>query len=280
MAWNRSEVPTKPAKKAPFVLRGTITGVVIVAAAVCVGLFFVLSNGKEEASVRSEPKPSRLLPAVEPANSPSRTTAERKADADDGKLPYWKRSSTNGLSRMELMKWRHRNTPAPHYTNTVFLTRPKADYEIFSTYAENEIANLMTLEPGMMLVGEPHYDKHFEDEFLKSCEEPIVVTEEDTTEQAQLKRDMIEMKKELRERMRNGESLSQILTDAREEAVRLGGIKQSYEHEMRDMLKGAKSRQEAEDIVSACNKVLESQGIAPIKNSPLTERYLKRFFGE
>lgn len=286
MGWNGSSVggnsakPKKPVKaQSKLALgKGALAGGFVVVLVV-VAAYFLLPQGASKSV--SEPDPNagtRSIDVVDPDIAPRVT--EASADVPKKPKKYWEEDvMPANLSEAQQRKWKHRHMPPPSYTNTAFVTRAKSKFEIFDSHVENEIANLMTLEPGMGLVGEPNYDERTVKEFLKSCETPIVITEEDDEYRAQLKRDMIQMKIELRERMEQGEDLVKILTEAREEAMRMGSIKQQLEHEMRSLIKESRTLDEAQSVVEACNKLLEEKGIAPFSNSPLTERYIRRNFG-
>lgn len=286
MGWNGSSVggnsakPKKPVKaQSKLALgKGALAGGLVVVLVV-VAAYFLLPQGASKSV--SEPDPNAgtsSIDVVDPDIAPR--VAEASVDVPKKPKKYWEEDvMPANLSEAQQRKWKHRHMPPPSYTNTAFVTRAKSKFEIFDSHVENEIANLMTLEPGMGLVGEPNYDERTVKEFLKSCETPIVITEEDDEYRAQLKRDMIQMKIELRERMEQGEDLVKILTEAREEAMRMGSIKQQLEQEMRSLIKESRTLDEAQSVVEACNKLLEEKGIAPFSNSPLTERYIRRNFG-
>lgn len=285
MSWNGSNGASAPKQKpvngARAVSKGAIAGVIVVLGAAA-ALYFLMpaSAPTPKASAPKEKSNAIVEATAEIVEKVTEKPVEKKVEAPKRSKKYWEEDvMPPNLSEAQQRKWKHRHTPPPSHTNTVFLTRPKAQYEIFDSHIENEIANLMTIEPGMGLVGEPNYNERTVQEFLKSCETPIIITEDDDEYQAQLKRDMIQMKIDLRDRMAQGEDLVQILTEAREEAMRLGNIKQELEHEMREMIKDSQTVDDAQSIVDACNTLLERKGIAPLANSPLTERYLRRNFG-
>lgn len=285
MAWNGSAGASTPNKTPPKKTAGGVSfshGIIALVAICAIGTLaylFIVADSTRPADENEKIAAKKMIDVAQ--HEISQGEAETKPKAEIPKRPkqYWEEDvMPPNLSEAQQRKWKHRHTPPPSYTNTAFVTRAKAKYEIFDSYVENEIANLMTLEPGMGLVGEPNYSERTVQEFLKSCETPIVITEDDDEYQAQLKRDMIQMKIELRDRMAQGEDLVKILTDAREEAMRLGSIKQQLEQEMREMIKNARTLDEAQDVVDVCNKLLEEKGIAPMAKSPLTERYIRRNF--
>ncbi len=259
---------------------------VIVKVAICLGvvviigiafLVFSKNNTTEPAKLSSKKQapiqktaPDRSLKPSHPASNPTQLVK-------DAELPYWKRDATNGLSAAQIRKWKAERRPPPGITNDTTRTEAPPQYAIFNHVSENEIACLLTIEPGMTLVGEPSYGKHFVDDFMKSCQTPIVVTEDDTPEQAELKRLMNETKIDLRQRMADGEDLGQILRDTRQEYVRLAEYKQTLEHELNELKKdNSLSMDDIDDFVKAANKLLDAKGIAPIKMTPITRRMLLR----
>lgn len=266
-------------------MSGSFKGLLALVAVCVIGAvaYLIISQDAPKPTTPAEKKvEKKSIEVVTPEIAPkdAERSVEKKVEEPKRPKKYWEEDvMPPNLSEAQQRKWKHRHLPPPSYTNTAFVTRAKAKYEIFDSHVENAIANLMTLEPGMGLVGSPSYDERTVQEFLKSCEKPIIISEDDDEYQAQLKRDMIQMKIELRDRMAQGDDLVQILTEAHEEAMRLGSIKQQLEQEMRDMIKESQTLDEAQSVVDACNALLEKKGIAPLSKSPLTERYIRRNFG-
>ena len=258
----------------------------IVKAAICLGvvaiitiafLVFSKSNSTEPAKLSSKKQTPIQKTAPDRSVKPSRPKPNPPQLVKEAELPYWKRDTTNGLSAAQIRKWKAERRPPPGITNDTSRTEAPPQYAIFNHVSENEIACLLTIEPGMTLVGEPSYGKHFVEDFMKSCETPIVVTEDDTPEQAELKRLMNETKIDLRQRMADGEDLGQILRDTRQEYVRLAEYKQTLEHELNELKKNnSLSMDDIDDFVKAANKLLDAKGIAPIKMTPITRRMLMR----
>lgn len=273
MAWNRGSEGATPvkAKAKPSPIRGIVAGLVVVVA-VCVAYFAFFSSSEKSQTENAEKERGRIkevAPAATPkAAEPLQTPKKPK------RIPYWDQPTTNGLTDVQIRIWKlHRNPPP--YTNRV--TTAKPPFAIFPTRAENEIACLMTLEPGEGLVGDGFYGEKFKQEFLKSCEVPIIATDEDTEYQRKLKADMNQIKIELRQRMADGEDLGKILSDTRKEIQRMAQVKQQLESEVRKMIReDAQSEADIDSYVEAANKMLEGKGIAPLKLNPLTRRALKR----
>ena len=270
----------KPRKAAsggkPAVAKGIVAGVVVVA--VAIGAFLFLSKDAPEAQEKQDKKSGKITEVtpvkVEPRPHQAEPVVEKPKPLRKWEYPE---SRTNELSEAELRKWKVMHRPPPGYTNDTARTEAPPEYAIFNHRSENEIACLLTLRPGETLVGTPIYGKRFTEDFLKSCEEPIIVTEDDTPEQAELKRLMNETKIDLRQRMAEGEDLGQILLDTRAEYQRLASYRQSLQQEINELKKDdSLSMEDIDDFVEAANKMLEEKGIAPLKLSPITRRMLMR----
>lgn len=267
-----------PSRRRTVPVAVAVTCLVIVA--IIAAMFLIVAkNDSSEASYDSGKKQSLIKTATPDIRhiQPKPTAKDAPVVKESRTLPYWKQDATNGLSVAQIRKWKAQHRPPPGYTNDTSRIEAPPEYAIFEHLSENEIACLLTIEPGVTLVGEPSYGKHFVDDFMKSCETPIIVTEDDTPEQAELKRLMNETKIDLRQRIANGEDLGQILRDTRQEYIRLAQYKQTLQHELSELSKDKNlTMEDIDDFVEAANKLLEAQGIAPIKMSPITRRMLMR----
>ena len=270
MAWNKPSGAPKPVQKKPSALRGVVAGLVVVAAATaCVFIFMV----KGEKPVEKTAKNRGLIKEVTPAAAPkAEVVKDTKKELKSWEYPA---SRTNELNWAELRKWRALHRPPAGITNNTSSTEKRPYYAIFTHRSENEIAALLTLRPGEGIVGTPIYGKWLEDDFLKSCEEPIIVTDEDTPEQAELKRTMIETKIDIRNRMAEGEKLGDILLATRREHQDLAMYKHELQNQIYQLRKDSSlSMQDIDDFVTAANQMLEKKGIAPISLSPIMRRRL------
>ena len=274
MAWNGSgnnKASDKAKKKRPAGAsgfgHGLFAGLIVVA--IGAAALYVLMGGRGEKAVpKAEKKPVKIAEA-EPVKV-GRKAAEK---VEEKETPYWERPTTNGLNEAQIRKWKFMHQKPPSYTNMVATLGPKPKFAIFPTFAENRVAMLMTIEPGTTLVGSPEYDERFREEFMKSCETPIIAEPDDDDYRRELKEAMKRMKIELLDRVRNGEDLCRIMTDAHNEAMRLGTIRQEIEQSMREMIKdSAESEADIDDAVAAANKLLESKGINPIRMNPVLKQ--------
>ena len=161
-------------------------------------------------------------------------------------------------------------------TNTASATA-KLPCEIFTHHCDNEIACYLWIEPGTEIVDMPNYGGRFTKEFLESLKEPIVITKDDTPEQAQLKRAVYDAKIELKAAYDRGEDIEKIVYDTRDELRKLGLYKQEIRQQLLEYRKKENvSDEDVQDFLTACNQLLEQKGIAPLKVGPLSRRNLKR----
>ena len=151
---------------------------------------------------------------------------------------------------------------------------PTFKRSIFKNVAENEIARLITLRPGDSMIGTRRYDEHFVSEFKKSLETPIIVSKDDSPEDAELKKTMIAVKIEICDRLAEGETLKDILNETKSELQRLARIKRNIQQEVLSQTNGDMDEAEVQTYIDAANILLEKEGIAPIKGGPILRRNL------
>ena len=276
--WNRTSADQPKVKKGGA--RKVPGAWCLVLGAVClavlsVGAYFLFSGGDDAAKDETAKGRGRIK-EVTPAAAPK--FVEKEKPPEKKKIPFWEvpKSQTNGFSEAMQRKWRHKHYPPACYTNTTSLTEAPPSYAIFNHPCENRIAAYLTIEPGQTMVGTPVFGERFEKEFLKSCEEPIIINEDDTEETKALKNLMKETKIELRNRMAAGEKLSDIMDETHREIQKLGAAKRQIEQLVHEQLKEVTSEQDVDDIVAAANKMLEEKGVAPISVNPILRKNIKR----
>ena len=275
MAWNQPSGKTRVDAKKSKGMSWTVVAVAVLA--VAGGAWWLLSSDATEPSVPSVDEPVHIPPSAS-VKAPSPVQKDVPAETvEKPKVHYWERATTNGLSECQQLKWLHKRLPPPARTSYVLQNREKAYYEIFDHKSENEIAALITLPPGGGIVGAYDYGKEFLDDFVESLETPIDVLETDSEEDAALKRDMIEVKRDLKKRMDAGEDVCKIMAEAREEAMRLSVYTKQIEEMVQSAIhESADTIEDAEDIIGAANRMLEERGASPIKISPVLKSMLKR----
>lgn len=264
-SWNRSDAsttrPSQPKKHRPIALITCgVIGLCIVGALLYI--FFPRQNSQE---TQESSKPSGRIKTVTPVAT-SRVETVAKPE-----IPYWEVdvTKTNGFTRTMQKKWEQMHRPKMPLVN---LKPRKAKSSIFEHKSENLIASLLVAKPGhTTMIGRPNY-KNINEDFLKSCTEPIIVRETDSEYDRDLKRAMNEVKADLKPRIDAGEDLAEIIEQSRAELRQLVEYKRTLTKEVMDMIrKEASTVEDVDSFVEAANKMLEQKGVAPLKLSTLTK---------
>ena len=279
--WNGSDrkgaapVQPKVTAKKPSPVRGIVAGAVVVVLAV-VAYFAFFSGSEKPQKVVEQKKPSAIKEVAPSISTNKVAAAEEKPNPN---LETYR--DARGILRYKVGNGRvpdpnlktHKNTPTRDKDGN---KRFGSKYTIFENRSENEIARLISMPPGTQMFGTRRYDDKFEADFLKSCETPIIVEKGDSEYVKNLKKAMNETKIEIRNRMAAGEKLADILTETRKELQRLATYRRDLKRETADMLQsGTLSDQDADDVITAANKMLEQKGLNPIPKSSLIRNHVK-----
>lgn len=147
---------------------------------------------------------------------------------------------------------------------------------LFHNPAEREISRLLTHRPGAPMMGIVRYDAAFERQFMDSLKTPVEIVPEDTPREIELKNTVEATKKEIMQRIKDGETLKDILEGTRKEIDRLA----RYRSDLVKMINEAKkngeySESDFRDLVGAANKMLEENGMRPVSKSIFTTRAIQ-----
>ena len=155
-------------------------------------------------------------------------------------------------------------SPDPGFSNRWERFKAEQAKLPFKHFSENEIATILDTTPGQMVL-DTAFHPHFERDFLKSLETPIIPSEDDDEKTIQLKRDMIQAKIILKEAYDRGENITEILKEERAQLIKIHSLRENLFRELKNLEKSAKSVQEIEDYVSAANTMLDDYGAQHIK---------------
>lgn len=267
-AENAPRRTTVSRRVAPWLVVALLAAVTVVAVSVMCGT--------EADAPKEDSRRQTRIAEVAPTPTAHGATAAKEREKP---LRFWEEDAahTNGFTEVQMRKWRKEHMPPSGYTNNAVLTRPKPKYAIFDHSCENLIAAYLTLTPGEGMIGSPILGDRFRQQFLKSLEEPIIVTAEDSPGDAQLKRDMIATKIDLKARMDEGEDICKILSDTHREVQDLARYKAMLQKEIHEASKNPDmTMQDVEDLVEAANQMLDAKGIAPITLGPISRRLIQR----
>lgn len=267
---NTAPVQPKVAAKKPSPIRGIVAGLLVVAvsAIAC----FVFFSGSEKPQTEKAEKERGRIKEVSPSSAP--TNKVETASTNDQK------TAKKHDYRYDVPEGSYRAANGRLYTPTGrrILERPPARHiklyddkkpRVFKHMAENEILRLVSQRGGLMPLPS-YYGVAFEKSFQESLKTEIEIYPTDSEDVQQKKRDMIEIKKELAERVAAGESVCDIMRKTQEEFKQLALYK-------KDLIKNAKeiveshdlTEQEINDYTEAANKILKERGAEPISSKML-----------
>ena len=259
----------KGSGKPSAVFKGALAGAIVVVAAASA---FWLLTGDKSVPEQSKKEVVRIAEVTPTPSTPK--PAEGKIEAppkiDPNARPTKVGETLNGYIKLPSGRL-HRVLGVVTNSATASI---KGKYEIFDHACENEIAGFLSMEPGQGLVGTPRYNGRFKRDFLESLKHPIIVSKDDSPENAALKRNVIQAKLELKEALDRGEDIEQIMLDTRKEMQDLARYKQELKQQLHEMVKGDSkmTTEEMENLLKAANQMLDAKGIAPMTFGPLTRR--------
>ena len=277
MAWNRSNVESakREVRSAKQMPRAWLTLLIAgVAVALGAGVWWFFSADDASRVTRPSEGREKRIKEVKPA-APKR--AENPLPQEKAEKPKKKDNTYIDEHGVERYKVGNARVPKPVDPKNVVPCGTPRSGPNFKHYAEQELAALLTIEPGEVRHGVVEYDAAFMKDFQESLFDKIEYEEGDTEEDKRIKDDVAALKKELAERIRKGEDLKTILETERDEMTRLSTYKQSLESLFEEARqKDGFTVQDAKDFYAAANEMLKKEGIKPMEISGLTLRRLQR----
>lgn len=276
-SWNRSECDTNIKKNAPRIpIKGiAISLVILIVICVCTFIFWPKAerNYKYTGETKKPTQIKNQMPSVAPkATEKSKTKETPPKQIDPNARPTKVGEVVNGY--VLLPSGRLHRRVGVITNNSAKLSRPW--YRIFKHRCNNEIATYLSVKPGDVLVGSRRYTGQFKNDFLKSMETPIIVMHDDTPDVAQLKRDVIAARLQLKDAMDRGDDIEQIMIDTRNELQYLMRVKNSIQGLFNEEVKRCETEQDVDAILEASNKMLEENGIAPLNLGKITKMNILR----
>ena len=282
MAWNgstgRGERPqSKPRqpKRRPQGLLVAVCGLVVLAG-VCV-VAWVMSGGEKPTQKPDGPrKVKKATPVVSSNTKPAKPVAQEESPGVRtnrwGEVVKRKKPETY-VDERGILRYKKGNGRVPNpddFKNPIRIST-RGNMHEFKHPVENEIAALIMAQPGEPLVGEPDYSNMKQD-FVNALIDKIEISEDDSEMDRELKQNVEELKKELAERVKNGEDIVEIFKEARRELRMSADYKQNLNEVVLEQLYDPDiSDEDLATTMQAANKMLEDKGIEPISET----RFLK-----
>lgn len=151
------------------------------------------------------------------------------------------------------------HSPDPEYAEKRKRFNEELKKSPFKYYAEREISAIVSAPQGAFLFPSP-IDGRFEDDFLKSLDDPIQIAQDDSPDVAEQKQRVIEAKKYIKEQMDAGVPLAKIISDARDEVNKATRMRENFQIGLQKLVKQKASKEDISDYVNAANMLLEKAG--------------------
>ena len=274
MAWNQSG-KRPPQKKKMSIKPKYVLAFVLLLLVGIIAIWFT-NNSHEDVAGDNDLKQVRRIKTVRPAKAsvrekkPEVPKAKTYAEmSDDERLAYYK--NKYGNNPPENLK------PViyflEHPPKNEFKMRP-SKYRIFKHSSERSIAALLMVEPGNFVVRPITFDERFNRDFVNSMVDKIEFSDEDTDEQRALKQAVIDTKKEIAERVKQGETPSEILNEASKQLYALGQYRHNLDREVAKMRNDPNTSDEDVKLyVEAANKMLADKGLKPLRMPNMVVRH-------
>lgn len=277
MAWNQNSDRKPVARPAG---KGGKSGLIIVSAIVLVllagiGFYFTSRDTATPVKVKKGAKPRQIETAESKPVVQAKEEKSSEKPLTNWEIRHLDKSQTNRLSHAEYEYWKMFNPIAPFNPKAQPPVKP-GKYRIFENRADNEIAFVLSTEPGTMIFGRSSFGEGFTKRFLKSIVNPIVIKDTDSDYEKALKRAVIDAKIELKARYDAGEDIGKVMDDSRSELQKLGRYKEELRRmAQKSILKEGATEADVDDTLKAVNKMLAEKGIAPMTLNGLSRRAIK-----
>ena len=284
MAWNGSysggnkpQMKPQRRKNRPHSLLTAVGGIAVLAG-VC-AIAWILASGErtpQNADESLKTKKIRTIKTISPNLTPAKTVV--KDDTPAVRTNRWgevvkRKKAETYVDERGILRYKIGNGRVPNPDDFKNPTRisTRGNMHEFKHPVENEIATLIMTQPGEMLVGEPDYS-NIKQDFVNALLNKIEIDENDSEMDKALKQNVEELKKELAERVKNGEDIVEIFKEARRELRMNADYKQNLNEVILEQLYDPNiSDEDLETTMKAANKMLEAKGIEPIGET----RFLK-----
>lgn len=283
MAWNVSQGGKMPQRRKIVTSRAGVSPVrktsaaryVIAAFALIVigvAVWWIIAPKTETPKQQNAQQRKQTPPRVT-RDAPSAKSSKPKVKEDEtvwrtnrwGKVVKRKKQETYRDER-GVLRYKNGNGRVPNpddFKNPTRISTRGNMYE-FKHPVENEIATLIMAQPGEFIVGEPDY-AGIKRDFVNALLDKIEISEDDSEVDKELKQNVEEVKKDLAQRIKNGEDIEEILREARRELQQSARYKQHLDEIIQEQLYNPDiSDADLAKAFEAANVMLKAKGIAPI----------------
>ena len=147
---------------------------------------------------------------------------------------------------------------------------------VFEHQAEREIARLLSIEPGKFFIGNANYGPRFLQSFAEAVASPTPILEDDDEATVALKKEVNEVKKDLVQRLKDGEDIVEIMKSTEKELRTLATFRNDMVKELTALrFDESVTEQDYKDFVEAANRMLKERGLKELSSPAFAEAQLK-----
>lgn len=278
MAWNRSSsAPVRAANAKNAALRRKKAFLLGLAVVILCGVAAVIlwpssSENEGEEVETNKGRIKAVTPAVAPKSEPVVDPAAERHARLLKNHHYWDDkiyTDTNGVRRYPGGA-RYKDPNDVVHKDTRPKRRPR-----FKRYSTDRIATLLEMMPGEIPVGGMQFPSKFNEDFKASLEEEVEIYEDDSADEIELKKEVAEVKKQLAERMKNGEDPRQICEETWKEMQEIGLYRDELVKQINEIRHNPNmTANDIKDAVDAANLMLKEKGAKGIGISRVALRRL------
>ena len=289
MAWNRSSniQQTETAFRRAETVRPTVTvrtaiaGAIVVLGAVLAACW-LWPKEEHDADAASTVKPT-LIKEVKPAKAP-------RPEKKPMMTPAVK---TEEELRLEKIKYYERlfgtNMPTAIKAKIYFLKHPPKSgsklsnpFDFLEHSSEQQIALVMSVEPGTYSVLRDEYGEEFDNNFITALLDKGPSKDDEDADRKVIRQNVYDVKKEIAEICkREGKKPHEVLNEYTTSLYDLGQFQRNLEEELDEIYNAEKfSDEDVKDFCTAANQMLEAKGLKPLPYPDLTERSFELHYNQ
>ena len=155
----------------------------------------------------------------------------------------------------------------------------RSKYHYLKRSSEREIASVLNIQPGKWMMRAVTFGDKFDKDLAAAMGEKIKFEEDDSDEVKAVKQAVIDTKKDLADRIAQGEKASDIMNSTVKELYTLGQYRRTLEEQVGSIRRNSEySDDDVRDVVNAANEMLKSKGLPPLRmpNMHIRHANLKR----
>lgn len=239
--------------------KGIVAGIVVVVAAVAAFLF--LTKDKPAKPEQAETKRPSKIAEVTPAPATPYKAEEPKPEPPKPLPPQ----------RVGELRDGYRLLPSGRLHKvqgiiTSGVERVSLADRTFNHDSDRMIAHVLLAEPGGIMLGDSEsIMRGFNEAFERSLAEEIVIERDDTDEVRELKKAVLDARKELLDLMSKGRTAEEVMVEARNQLLELTLYREDLEKEVLRLAEDGMTQQDYDELIGAANLMLQERGSKEIQ---------------